>query len=398
MTAISGTDRPAAPIHKSESQKENLLSVDYDIPKTSRAAVLSEFGKPLTIRDVPIPETLEPGALLVRIETASICGSDIHLSSGALAASSSQLPVILGHEMVGTVVAFSEGSEKDSIGEDLAIGDRIVFAHSSCGRCHHCTVTHQRVLCTERQLYMFTSCAEAPHLLGGFSEYCYVMPNSGRLKVPDGVKSEWASASSCALRTVVGSFDRLGKIEPWQTVVIQGTGPLGLFATAMANHMGATRLIVIGGPDGRLQVARSWGATDLISINDVPDASERQAVVSALTRGRGADIVMEFSGGRTAFDEGLDLLADGGRYVVTGQVGAHEVSFRPSRLTRGAWSLLGSYSGDTAEYWAALQFMDATKHKYDFDAMISNEYRLEDINLAMERMAAFQEIKPVIRL
>lgn len=206
-----------------------------DVPKTSRAACVVAYKEPLEIRDVPIPDEIEPGAMLVQTEVASICGSEVHLWQGELGiASRIPLPVILGHEMMGRVVRLRSGVKTDTAGQPLQEGDRVVWTHASCGDCYMCTVTHQATLCPNRRMYMFSNCEQPPYLLGGFSEYCYVWPTSGRIKIPNGVSSELASAASCALRTVVHAFDRLGRVENRETVVVQGAGPLGLYAAAMA--------------------------------------------------------------------------------------------------------------------------------------------------------------------
>jgi threonine dehydrogenase-like Zn-dependent dehydrogenase len=366
------------------------------IPKTSKAAVITAFNEPLEIRELPIPE-LVPGALLVKIEAASICGTDVHLWDGSLGASQPiDLPVIPGLEMVGRIVAFGDGGRTDSAGADLDLGDRIVFTHAGCGKCHHCVVTGQPSLCRNRQYYIFSNCERPPYLVGGFAEYCYVFPNSGRIKVPDDVKTEWASAASCALRSVISSFQRLGAIEPWETVVIQGAGPLGLFATAVASHAGAGRIIVVGDPAERLALARDWGATDTVSVADHPDSEARVQAVRELTGGLGSEIVMEFSGARTAFPEGLDMIRDGGRFVITGQVGPQEATIRPTTITRRQLTILGSWSGEAAQYWRAMQFLSRTKHKFDFDRLVSNRYHLDEVNVAMAKMQSFEEIKPIV--
>lgn len=367
-----------------------------DIPTISRAAVVTEFGQPLEIRDVPIPD-VPAGALLVKIEAAGVCGTDVHVADGSAAASQPiELPLIPGHEMVGRIVRLGEGAERDSAGEELSLGDRVIFTHSSCGRCFHCTVTKQPGLCKERIMYAFTTCSRPPYLVGGFAEYCYVFPTSGRIRIPEEVETEWAAAASCALRSVTTSFQRLGVIEPWENVVIQGAGPLGLFATAMASVGGANQIIVIGDPEPRLNLAREWGATETIAISDFPTADERSERVRELTGGVGADIVMEFSGARTAFSEGLDLIRDGGRYVVTGQMGPQEVSITPVTITRRHLTILGSWSGEAAQYWRALQFMKNHRDRFDFGAMFSGRYHLDEINVAMHRMQRFEEIKPII--
>src|SRR3989454_488588 len=228
------------------------------LPKTARAAVVAEYGKPIEIRDLPVPreDELEPGALLVRVDVASICGSDVHQWDGmtqTLAPAS--LPIVLGHEMMGTVVAFGPGPREDSIGQPLKEGDRLLWTHVYCGQCHECRVQHTPTLCRRKKQYMRTNCERFPYLVGGFAQYCYVFPPSGRVRIPDDVPDGVAAAASCALRTVVHAFDRLGRIEPHQRVVIQGAGPLGLFATAVANHAGVSDLIVVGAPLTPVQAA-----------------------------------------------------------------------------------------------------------------------------------------------
>jgi L-iditol 2-dehydrogenase len=371
--------------------------ISDSIPRTSKAAVLTRFGEPLELRELPIPRTLEPRAILVKIEVSSICGTDVHLWDGSMATTLPvALPVVPGHEMVGRVVALGEGAERDSVGQQLSVGDRIVYTHASCGRCHYCVVSRQPSLCKERQYYMFTTCEQAPYLLGGFSEYCYVFPNSGRVRVPDEVETDWASAASCALRSVITSFERLGPIEPWETVVIQGAGPLGLFATALARSAGAGHVVTIGAPAGRLDLARKWGAHSVISLEELPDAADRAERVRELTGGTGAEIVMEFSGAPPAFSEGLDLIRDGGRYVVTGQVGPHRVDISPTAITRRQLTILGSWSGEVSQYWKALQFLDEARSRIDFSEMITSRFPLEGASEALLRMQAGEEIKPVI--
>ena len=368
-----------------------------EVPKTSRAACVVTYKEPLEIRDVPIPDDIEPGAILVQTEVASICGSDVHLWQGELGiADRIPLPIILGHEMMGRVVRLGPGVKNDTAGQPLQEGDRIVWTHASCGNCYMCTVTQQPTLCPNRRMYMFTNCEQPPYLMGGFSEYCYVLPTSGRIKVPDGVSSEMASAASCALRTVVHAFDRLGRIENRESVVIQGAGPLGLYAAAMAIQSGASQVIVIGAPANRLAVAEAWGATHTINIDEVPDARERRRMVRGLTDRRGADIVVEVSGGATAFPEGIDLVRRGGRYLVVGQVGEHRVTIEPRYIVEKQITVLGVMSGNTEHYYKALQFIHNNRDRFHFDDMLTNRYTLDQINDAMESMRAFREVKPVV--
>jgi L-iditol 2-dehydrogenase len=210
------------------------------------------------------------------------------------------------------------------------------------------------------------------------------------------VKPAWASAASCALRTVVGVFERLGAVEPWQTVVIQGAGPLGLFATALARRAGARRIVMLGDPPDRLSVATTWGADHVVRIADFPEPDARVEHIREVTGGHGADIVLELSGARTAFGEGVRMVRRGGRYAVAGQVGPHTAEFQPTEITRNHLTILGSFSAAESEYWKAIQFLDSAQDQFDFDLMISRTYGLNDVNDAYSAMKSFDEIKPVL--
>lgn len=367
------------------------------VPETCRAAVVSEFGAPVEIRELPVPDHLEQGSLLVRVDVATVCGSDLHLVDGSITGTMKvPLPVVLGHEMTGTIVAFGEGPRRDSIDNELQLNDRIVWTHESCGSCYECSVLEEPRLCRKRRSYEHTNCEQHPYLVGGFAEYCYVFPRSERLRVPEEVKPEWASASSCALRTVMHVFDRLGEIKPGQTVAIQGSGPLGIFAAAVAAARDARRVIVLGAPGERLQIARDWGATDTISVLD-HDADSRVELVMSITDGEGADIVLELSGGRGSFGEGLRMARTGGRYVVAGHVGGDEETIQPSLLTRKQLDVRGAWAARIADYWHALEFVRQHRDQIDFDKLLGSSYSLDQINEALDSARAGVEGKAVIR-
>ncbi|PYB78863.1 alcohol dehydrogenase [Pseudomonas sp. LB-090624] len=364
------------------------------LPEFSRAAVLREFKAPLVIEEVPVPRLVEPGAALIKIEMCSICGTDVHLWQGALSLNVN-LPVIIGHEMVGRVVQAGSGSMTDSVGTPLRIGDRVVYTHTSCGGCYYCTTARAPTLCSNRRAYMYENIEEPPYLLGGFSQYGYVLPQSGRLRVPDSIPNELASLSSCALRSVMNAYSQIGAIEPTDTVLIQGAGPLGLLATANAKVRGAKKVIVIGSPSARLQMAERFGADVCIPVEGT-SARERLDRVLAETGGRGADIVMEFTGVPAAFVEGMALARKGGRYLVVGQLGEAETSMAPSMIVKKNLQLIGSFSGDARSYSLALQFLEKHQNNFPFHEMITGRYSLDQVNIALTRMKNFEEIKPVI--
>ena len=365
-------------------------------PATSRAAVLVERGKPLEIRDVPIPRELEPGAILVHNKVATICGTDVHVWEGSLGADR-KLPTVLGHEMIGEVAVLGPGVTCDSMGQKLCVGDRITWNQGQCGQCYFCVVEREPTLCVNWRGYMVGDCREYPHLVGGFSEYTYVYPSSDRIKIPDDVSDALAAASSCALRTVIAAFERAGPLCEHHTVVVQGAGPVGLFSAAKALAQGVARVFVIGGPAERLKLAEEWGAV-AISIDAHRNAEDRLAIVRDATGGRGADLVIEAAGVPAAFSEGIDLLRRGGRYVIVGQAHAESVSFNPSAILFKHLTIIGSVGAHIRHYHRAFEFLRHNADRFDWSRMLSNVYPLDDIMTAMERMAQWKEIKPVIDL
>ncbi|MCJ8139116.1 zinc-binding dehydrogenase [Falsirhodobacter halotolerans] len=364
------------------------------IPEYSRAAVLRRYSAPLKIENVPIPQVIEPGAILVKTDCCTICGTDVHLSNGGLARPV-ELPVIVGHEMTGSIVAFGSGAERDSVGQDLRIGDRIVWTRTNCGHCYMCTVAAKPTLCQNARAYMYETMERAPYLLGGFSDYVYVLPESGRVKVPESVASPLASMASCAFRSVIHAVEELGEVRHTDTVVVQGTGPLGLLATGVARMSGARRVIAIGAPDGRLDLARDFGADDVLSVERT-SAEERRAFVLDATGGRGADVVMEFAGNPHAFTEGLHLARRGGSYLLVGQLGQGEVTIKPSTFVNRNLRVLGSLAGGAKDYWAAMEFIRRHGTDLPFGRLISNSYGLDQVNDALTAMRNQTEVKPVI--
>lgn len=366
------------------------------LPESGRAAVVVAFDEPLELREYPIAEP-PPGGLLVAVERTTVCGSDVHIWDGSFAEEFGiRLPVVLGHEIVGRIVAFGDGSRLDSVGRELGLGDRVTWEHEACGRCYECTVTRTPSLCRNRRIGFLLDSDEPPHFGGGFAEYSYVWPRSGRLRIPDDVDSALAAAASCALRTAIPAIERLGGVGFDDTVVVQGSGPLGLFATAVFATHRPRRLIVVGGPSERLEVARAWGADVTISIDEHPDREERVALVREQTEGRGATVVGEFSGGREAVVEGVEMTAPAGRYVIAGSLGGPAQPLLAQMITQKALTIHGSLGAEIGSYFKALEFLRQERDSFAWGSLLGATYDLSEASTALARMQAFEEIKAVL--
>jgi threonine dehydrogenase-like Zn-dependent dehydrogenase len=156
-------------------------------------------------------------------------------------------------------------------------------------------------------------------------------------------------------------------------------------------------VVTVGAPNARLELASAFGADEVLSIERTSHA-ERADRIRSLTGGRGADVVMEFTGHPDAFGEGMDIARRGARYVVVGQLGQGETTIRPSTIVSKNLKVLGSFSGQAKAYWKALDFLSTHGKEIPFERMISGRFKLNEVNTAMERMKRQEEIKPVIEL
>ena len=167
-------------------------------------------------------------------------------------------------------------------------------------------------------------------------------------------------------------------------VVIQGTGPVGLAALAVAIQAGATKTIAIGGPPHRLQLAREFGANVVIEADAVPDLAERRKQVLEATGGHGADVVIECVGHPDAVNEGIEYCRDGAKFLVLGQyANAGNISFNPHTITRKQLQVIGSWGFEPRHVDRALTLLDQTKWKDRFARQVTHRFPLEKANEAL---------------
>jgi threonine dehydrogenase-like Zn-dependent dehydrogenase len=362
---------------------------------TARASVLEKFGQPLSLKSYPLPDKSSPGTALIRTEMAGICGTDVHLWKGELPI---QLPVILGHETVGRIEQLGDGVERDFSGQPLKIGDRVTWTSTaSCGRCYYCAEKKQPTRCPERKAYGIGYRSDhAPHFLGGYAEFHSLQPRAHIFKLPDDLKNESVIGAGCALVTAIHGVERAG-IDWQDTVVIQGAGPVGISALAVAKSAGASKVIVIGAPKHRLEMAKRFGADEVIDLGEVRDPATRLDTVRQLTGGYGADVVIECAGVPQAVAEGWELCRDGGKYLVLGHYcDAGPISLNPHVITRKQLQIFGSWSSEPRHMKAALEFLARNPETYPFASMITHSFPLEQANEALQLVGRWEAGKCVI--
>ncbi|MCE5241008.1 zinc-binding dehydrogenase [bacterium] len=360
---------------------------------TVRAAVIPAPGSPVEVRSFPEP-VLEPGAALLRTRYSEVCGTDVHLQHGRLAGV--PYPLIPGHINVGTLERLN-GSVCDAFSAELAEGDLVTFldVHETCHNCWYCLVAKASTRCPQRKVYGITYGAEEG-LLGGWSELILLKPGVKIMRLPEGLPAELAIAGGCALPTAFHAVER-GQVGLGDHVLVQGTGPVGLMAGALARLSGAQQVIAIGAPDLRLDMARRLGADHVLNLQTTTPAERREAVL-ALTGGRGADVTIEASGNPQAVPEGMRLTRDAGVYVVVGQyTDAGPVEFNPHLdLNRKHLDVRATWGIDFSHLYKALHSMARFRDDLPWGAVISAYYGLEDANEALRAVAAGEVVKAVM--
>ncbi len=362
----------------------------------ARGAVLAAFNQPLVLEEVPVPDP-EPGAVVARVDLGGVCGTDVHLHHGNLPIPT---PLILGHEAVGRVWKLGDGVATDFAGAPLALGDAVVWASGiPCGRCHWCVVERERTLCPNRKVYGVNQrFDEWPRLSGGWADYVYLQPGSAIFKLPPGVSPEQAIALGCAGPTAVhGVLDVVG-VEVGETVVVQGSGPVGMAAAMYAHLAGAARVILVGGPANRLGLAAELGVGHVhVDLFAVADPAERIRQVVAATPGqRGADVVLECAGVPAAVPEGFEMARRNGRYLVLGQyTDRGAVPINPHVITRKQLKVFGSWAFAEAHYLRYVQSLPQLAARFDLERLLT-VYPLADANRALADVAAGAVMKAVL--
>ena len=361
------------------------------MPEVSRAAVVTTVHAPLEIQSVPIP-ALEPGGVLVKVDAATLCGTDVHIWEG-VSASVGGVPYIPGHETCGTIVEIG-GTRTDLLDVPLRVGDRIIATYAFCGHCYFCSIARQAVLCTNVVTYGRSRSDRPPYLLGGCAEYHYFPPGCDIVRVPDAVTPALAASAACALRTIMHAFEKLGRLGSHETVLVQGAGPVGLYAAAVARDRGAGKVLVIGAPANRLRVAEAFGADATLDLDAVPDPAQRKAWALEQTAGRGPDVVLQCAGS-PAIVEGLDLVRRGGKLVSIGATGG-TIALPGGVFTGKYVDVLGIVMAEGRHFYEAVNFLATRKTQFPFERMITGSYGLDGVTDALAGMAAFREVKPVI--
>ena len=314
--------------------------------------------------EVPDARIEEPTDAVVRVDSVTICGTDLHILGGDVPEVTPGR--ILGHEAVGTVTAIGSGVQK------LAVGDRVLISCiTSCGSCRYCREGS------------YGQCLGGGgwilgHLIDGTQADYVRIPfaDNSTHKVPDGVTDEQMIVLADILPTSYEVGVLNGTVRPADVVAIVGAGPIGLAAILTARLFSPSHIVAIDLADSRLDAARKFGAD--IVVNSGRD--DPQAVIAELTGGLGADVTMEAVGTPQTFELAVRLVRPGGHVANIGVHGApatlhlEDIWIKNLTITTG---LVDTYSTPTLIGLVA-------SHQLDTSPMITHRFRLDEFETAYD--------------
>lgn len=357
------------------------------------AVVMPGPRRPLEIREFDRPD-LPDGAALLRTVRSEVCGTDVHLWHGRL--SGVPYPIIPGHVSAG-ILDQIRGPLTGIDGSHLREGDRAVFfdVHRTCGRCRPCAVHHTPTRCVARRVYGITDPADEG-LFGGWSQAIYLEAGVAIARLPDPVTFDEYIGGGCGLLTAVHIIER-ATLRPADTVLVQGTGAVGLSTIALARVSGASTIMAIGAPAGRLDLARRMGADQVFDVNTT-SPEERFERVRDLTHGEGVDVVVEAAGSARAFEEGPSLARDGGRYIVAGHytdAGPSSINVHRS-INRKHLDIRGCWGSEAGHFLRALTFLERFGSQIPWSAIGGRTYPLDRLDAALADAEAMRITKALV--
>ncbi len=362
------------------------------MPASGRVAVYEAPNAPFQIREFPL-RAPQAGEVLVKIRMSTICRSDIHSYQGHRP---NPCPGVLGHEIIGVIEALGAGVEQDMRGDPLAPGDRITWSEYFIpGRNYYTEVLDLPQKSPGVDKYGHMAAATLPHHHGGFGEYCYVLPQSWILRLPDELSDEEATPINCGVATMIAVTEAAG-IRMGQTVVVQGLGLLGLYGAAIAKARGARAVIGLDTVAERRERAHRFGV-DLALDPVTMDKAELLREVRAICRPEGADAVLEVCGVPEVIPLGIEMLRIGGTYVLGGVVNPNAlVTLDANLLLRKLLTLRGVHNYHPRNLIEALDFVVANRQRFPFHDLVDGKYPLERVDDAMTDAAARRVLRAAI--
>jgi threonine dehydrogenase-like Zn-dependent dehydrogenase len=337
--------------------------------------------KQIQIKEYPLSSVAQ-GAVLARVLRSNLCGSDLHIWRWAHPLIKT---AVMGHEMIAQVESLGEGVETDFAGSPIKSGDRVVTPYFlTCLKCAACARGDLN-MCQNAYRWWSQSPDTPPHFTGTFATHYYIQPGQFFYKVPEELPSSIVAGANCGLSQVIFGLEKAG-LSSGEHLVIQGAGGLGLFATAVAKEKGAI-VTVLDGIPSRLEIAKAFGADHTLDLGSLPGDALPKKILE-ITRGSGADVVLEVAGVPAAFLQAIQLVRTCGRLISIGNISvdkSFEVPLAPGWITRKSITVIGVVRYHPWYLLKALEFLRRTFRKLDYERVTDKTFTLEQVQEALEQ-------------
>jgi S-(hydroxymethyl)glutathione dehydrogenase/alcohol dehydrogenase len=352
-----------------------------------KAAVLYEVNKPLVVEEIDIDEP-QQGEVLVKTVAAGVCHSDLHFMEGTWPY---PLPVVMGHEGAGIIEQVGEGVTA------VQPGDHVILSFIPwCGACRYCA-EGRPFLCTQggsrtihlhkggQNIFAFLS-------VSSFAEHM-VVPQNGVVKIREDAPLEKVALVGCGVTTGVGAVVNTAKVQAGSSVVVVGTGGVGLNVIQGAVLAGAAQIVAVDILDNKLEMAKQFGATHTVNAS----AGDPVAAVRELTGG-GPDYAFEVIGSTETVAQAWNMVGAGGKVIVVGMVPfGQKVCIDGNALMREK-SLLGCLYGSTRPLVDMPRIVELyMAGRLKIDELVSRTYPLERINEAFAALKNGEVARSIIK-
>lgn len=360
----------------------------------AKAAVFMGVNKDFDVREFEVTKVPQKYGQCELI-ASGVCGTDLHFHNGKLAINP---PTIIGHEFVGRIMDLDEDEAKKY---DLKKGDAVIADIAvPCGNCLLCK-TGDDANCINMQVTNGGSIDEAPYLYGGYTEVNYT-PLSNLVKIPETIDPVVAATFACPGPTAIHAFS-LGKkagvdYSKVNAAVVQGLGPVGVFALIYLKAIGVKDVFVITAGDNkkREDLAIELGATKVYNLTREKEEDITNELVKN-NSGLGVDLCFEASGAPSAVNQGMQILRNRGIYLVPGQYSnSGGVSIQPQLITFKALHIIGSSQYSMTDVIAYLKFLDEHKELHKTIEKLCSKYPVSDVNLAFSDAKKGNNIKTLL--
>ena len=360
--------------------------------RTGRAVVYPAPNAPFEIREYPVRDA-RAGEVLVRITMSTICRSDIHSYEGRRP---NPCPGILGHEIIGVIEQIGDGVRADMRGDPLAAGDRVTWTeYFADGPSYYRDVHDMPQKAPGLRKYGHDHVDDDPHFLGGFADYCYILPGTGILKLPEALSDEEATPLNCGVATMI-SVTEAATVAVGETVVVQGLGLLGIYGCAIAKARGAARVIGLDAVPARLRAAQRFGADLTLDVGAM-DEDELVATVRDASPPDGPDVVLEVCGVASVVPAGIRMLRIGGRYVLAGMVNPDSCfTIDGHDLVRKWITLRGIHNYHPRHLVQALDFVMANRDRFPFAEIVDSRFGLDQLGEAFAKAASHRVLRAAV--